>query len=210
MSGRDVVSKLDRLYPEIKTPLVHEDPFQLLIATILSAQCTDSQVNRVTPALFNRFPTPLLMSKARIQTLASLVKSTGFYRVKSRRIKLVSQKIVNEFGGKVPRNMEELLTLPGVGRKTANIVLSAGFDVIEGIAVDTHVRRLSNRIGLSSKKDPEKIEADLMRTTPKELWPRLTLLLILHGRKVCHARKPECLICPLTSTCLYYSQHPVN
>ena len=207
MSGYEVVTKLDGLYPNIKTPLAHRGAFQLIISTILSAQCTDAQVNRVTPSLFKKYPTPELMSKARISDLESLIRSTGFYRVKSKRLKLVSQKIVSEFSGRVPNSMEELLTLPGVGRKTANIVLSAGFGKIEGVAVDTHVKRLAKRIGLSSQTIPEKIELDLMKITPKELWPRLSLLLILHGRNICHARKPECSRCPLTSNCLYYIQH---
>ena len=204
MSGREVVEKLDRIYPAIKTPLIHENSYQLLVATVLSAQCTDAQVNRVTGPLFKKFPTPESMSKARISSLESLVKSTGFYHVKSKRLKLISGKIVKEFGGKVPNTMERLLTLPGVGRKTANIVLSAGFDSIEGIAVDTHVKRLSKRIGLSPHTDPEKIESDLMKITPREMWPRLSLLLILHGRQICQARSPKCTQCPLSSKCLFY------
>lgn len=204
MNGTEVVEKLDSLYPKIKTPLDHSDSFQLLIATILSAQCTDVQVNKVTPKLFERFPDAASMSKAPISALESLIKSTGFYHVKAKRIKEISKKIVSDHGGNVPETMEELLTLPGIGRKTANIVLSAGFGKIEGIAVDTHVFRLSRRIGLSVATTPEKIELDLMRMTPKRLWPRLSMLLIFHGRQVCFARSPLCSKCPLTSHCLFY------
>src|SRR5208283_2979250 len=210
MSGLEIVHKLDKLYPKIKTPLAHEDAFQLLIATILSAQCTDAQVNRVTGPLFEKYPTPDAMSEATISDLETLVRSTGFYRVKSMRLKLVSQKILKEFDGRVPKTMKELLTLPGVGRKTANIVLSAGFGIIQGIAVDTHVKRLAKRIGLSSQTNPDKIELELMKITPEKHWPRLSLLLILHGRRVCHARTPDCSICPLTQDCLYFLEHFAN
>jgi len=204
MSGEEIVSLLDKLYPKIKTPLGHDGAFQLLIATILSAQCTDAQVNRVTPHLFRKFPDANSMARANLPELERLVKSTGFFHVKARRIKEVSQRIVSDFYGKVPQFMNELTTLPGVGRKTANIVLSAGFGKTEGIAVDTHVQRLSKRIGLSQEKNPEKIEQDLMKITPKELWPRLSLLLILHGRKICNARKPLCEKCVLMSKCYYF------
>jgi len=200
-----VVKKLDSSYPDISTPLTHENAFQLLVATVLSAQCTDAQVNRVTPALFEKYPTSSSMASAPIRTLEKLVKTTGFYHVKSRRIKEISKTLEKDFAGKVPDNMDDLLRLPGVGRKTANIVLSAGFEKIEGIAVDTHVFRLARRIGLSDKNTPEKIEEDLMKITPKPLWPRLTLLLILHGRTVCFARKPKCERCVLSQSCLYYS-----
>jgi endonuclease-3 len=205
MSGDEVVEKLDSLYPKVKTHLDHRGPFQLLIATILSAQCTDVQVNKVTPKLFAKFPDATRMSKAPISTLEHLVKSTGFYHVKAKRIKEISKKIMCDHGGKVPQTMEELLTLPGIGRKTANIVLSAGYGKTEGIAVDTHVFRLSRRIGLSESPTPEKIEIDLMRITSRELWPRLSMLLIFHGRQVCVARSPECASCPLTAQCLYYN-----
>jgi endonuclease-3 len=205
MSGAEVIRELDSLYPLIKTPLLHHDTFQLLIATVLSAQCTDAQVNKVTPVLFKEYPAPSSMSKAPIEKLEKIVKSTGFFHVKARRIKEISKELVGKFDSKVPENMEELLTLPGVGRKTANIVLSAGFDKIEGIAVDTHVFRLSRRIGLSTESTPEKIEQELMKITPKKHWPRLTLLLILHGRSVCYARNPECFRCVLSEKCLYYN-----
>jgi endonuclease-3 len=204
MSGEEVISTLDPLYPKIKTPLRHRNRFQLLIAVVLSAQTTDVQVNAILPNLFAHYPTSDALSKANIQALEKVVKSTGFFHVKARRIKQISQKIMKDFAGKVPSSMEELLTLPGVGRKTANIVLSAGFDKIEGIAVDTHVQRLSQRIGLTKETTPEKIEVDLMKITPKEMWPRLTVLLILHGRNICFARSPQHDKCVLAPKCLYY------
>jgi len=205
MSGAEVIRSLDALYPRIKTPLRHDDVFQLLIATVLSAQSTDAQVNKITPILFKEYPTPQSMSKATVRSLERIVKSTGFFHVKARRIKEISTTLVTKFGGSVPDSMDELLTLPGVGRKTANIVLSVGFEKIEGIAVDTHVFRLSRRIGLTSEKTPEKIEQDLMKITPKSEWPRLTLLLILHGRSVCFARNPQCFRCVLSKKCLYFN-----
>jgi endonuclease III len=205
MTGAEVVRCLDPLYPKIKTSLVHESTFQLLIATVLSAQSTDAQINRVTPLLFREYPTSFLMAKAHVLSLEKLVKSTGFFHVKARRIREISKQLVESFDGKVPDTMEELLTLPGVGRKTANVVLSAGFDKIEGVAVDTHVFRLSRRIGLSSENTPEKIEQDLMKITPKVEWPRITLLLILHGRNVCFARKPECSRCVLSPKCAFFN-----
>lgn len=204
MSGKEVVEKLDDIYLKIKTHLTHSDPFQLLIATILSAQSTDVQVNKVTPKLFQRFPDAKSMSIARISDLERLVRSTGFYHVKARRVREISKQIMVRFEGKVPDNMEALLSLKGVGRKTANIVLSAGYGKIEGLAVDTHVFRLSRRIGLTAQKTPEKIEADLMKITPKDLWPRLSMLLIFHGRQICSARSPKCLQCVLNSKCLYF------
>ncbi len=204
ISGDEIVRALFPVYPSVKTPLTHKDNFQLLIATILSAQCTDAQVNRVTPILFRRFPDAKKMSKAKLRELEKIIKSTGFYHMKAERIKMVSQMITKHFDGEVPSTLDELIKLPGVGRKTANIVLSAGFDKIEGIAVDTHVKRLSQRIGLSAEKTPEKIEKDLMKITTPNLWPSLSLLLIFHGRAICHARRPKCEKCVLSKHCQYY------
>ena len=204
VTGGEIVDRLDSLYPKIKTHLAHEDPFQLLIATILSAQCTDVQVNKVTPILFSHYPDVNSMSEAQITVLEKIIKPIGFFHVKSRRLKDISARIIRDFHGQVPDSMDKLLTLPGVGRKTANIVLSAGFGKIDGIAVDTHVFRLSHRIGLSAARSPEKVEEDLMRTTPKKLWPRLSMLLIFHGRRVCFARSPACSKCDVSEKCLYF------
>ena len=192
MSGDEVVQRLDPLYPKIRTPLSHESVFQLLIAVALSAQTTDASVNRVTPALFARYPTAAELAKANVRSLEKLVRSTGFFHVKARRIREISRVIERDNLGRVPDTMEGLLKLPGVGRKTANVVLSAGFGKSEGIAVDTHVFRLSRRIGLSDKNTPEKIEEDLMKITSEDAWSRLTVLLILHGRTICFARNPQC------------------
>jgi endonuclease-3 len=206
MSGSEVVERLDPLYPKIKTHLTHKDPFQLLIATVLSAQSTDVQVNKVTPALFQSYPDAASMSKAKILSLERMVKSTGFYHVKAKRIKQISKDIMERFHGEVPNTMEGLLILPGVGRKTANIVLSASYGKIDGIAVDTHVFRLSRRIGLAQGNTPEKVEQELMSITPKALWPRLSMLLIFHGRNVCFARAPKCPECVLNSKCRYFKK----
>jgi endonuclease-3 len=208
--GDVIVRILDPQYPQIKTPLAHENAFQLLVATILSAQCTDAQVNKVTPLLFAKFPNAQTMAAANVRELERIVRPTGFFHLKAMRIKKVSKTILKQHNGKVPQKMEQLLTLPGVGRKTANIVLSAGFDEIQGIAVDTHVFRLSRRIGLSDKKNPDEIEKDLMKITSKSFWPRLSLLLILHGRKICLARKPLCEQCVLSQRCLYFKQANLN
>lgn len=205
MSGDEVVRRLDPFYPRIKTPLLHKGAFQLLIATVLSAQTTDEAVNKVSPSLFAKYPTASSMATSPVRSLEKIVKPTGFYHVKASRIKEISKKIVEEFQGKVPDTMEGLLQLPGVGRKTANIVLSAGYCKIEGIAVDTHVFRLSHRIGLSEQKTPDKVEQDLMKITSKSDWPRLTVVLILHGRTICFAKDPECAKCVLSSNCLYYA-----
>lgn len=205
MSGDEVVRILDPLYPSVKTPLSHKDAFQLLIATVLSAQTTDESVNRVTPSLFARYPDATSIAKAPVRSLEKIIKRTGFYHVKARRIKDISKRIDEKFQGKVPDTMEGLLQLPGVGRKTSNIVLSAGYDKIEGIAVDTHVFRLSHRIGLSEQKTPEKVEQDLMKITSKNQWPRLTVVLILHGRAICLAKTPQCEKCVLSGKCLYYA-----
>ncbi len=208
--GRTIIDLLDDCYPKIRTPLSHIGPFQLLVATILSAQCTDAQVNRVTPSLFQEYPDARAMAHAKLHDLERIIRSTGFFHVKAKRIKDVSNMILSDFDGRVPETMRELTVLPGVGRKTANVVLSAGFDKIDGIAVDTHVQRLAKRIGLSREKSPEKIEQDLMRITPKEMWPRISLLLILHGRKICNSRKPICEECKLSKCCNYFKDRERN
>lgn len=189
-------------YPDVNTQLCHKNPFELLIATILSAQCTDRQVNAVTPGLFAELPTPEAFVSTSRGKLEKLIHSTGFYRNKARNIMLCCQKLIDRFGGEVPRTLDELVQLPGVGRKTANVVLGAAFG-IPGMVVDTHVARISGRIGLTVNKDPVKIESDLMAVIPKREWNSFSLRLIYFGRSVCKARSPECPECPLVKLCLY-------
>jgi len=197
---KKILTILNTIYPTVKTQLKYRNPFELLVATILSAQCTDRQVNSVTGELFRRFPTPRVMADALLPELEALVHATGFYKNKARHIKNCAWAIENKFDGKIPRTMDALLTLPGVGRKTANLVLSVAFG-IPGIVVDTHVARLSRRLGLTTHKDPAKIEADLAIKIPKESWEPLCLRLIYHGRAVCTARRPGCHGCPLRAVC---------
>jgi endonuclease-3 len=193
------VERLRGLYVAV-TELVHQDPFQLLIATILSAQTTDRSVNLVTPELFRRYPTAADLAAADPAVVEQLIKPTGFFRAKTKRIIAASRKLVELFGGAVPDNMEDLIKIPGIGRKTANVILGAGFDV-PGFAVDTHVIRLSNRLKLVSTKDPVKIEHQVDAMVPKEEWTGLSLRLILHGRRVCVARRPRCEECVLNDFC---------
>jgi endonuclease-3 len=189
-------------YPNVKgTHLNYKTPLDLLVATILSAQCTDGKVNEVTESLFKTYRRPKDYAKAEIRELEEAIKPTGFYRRKARFIKQASKKIVEKFDSQVPRTMEELVSLKGIARKTANIVLSNAFGMIEGIAVDTHVLRLSKRLGLTKEKVREKIEEDLMNITPREHWFELSNLLIAHGRRICTARKPKCAECVLNDLC---------
>jgi endonuclease-3 len=193
---------LKQTYGNVTTQLSHKNPFELLIATILSAQCTDKQVNAVTPQLFQKLPTPHALAKAPIRTIESLIRSTGFFHNKAKNVKNCAKELVGRFSGQVPNTLDELVTLPGVGRKTANVVLGAAFDT-PGIVVDTHVARLSQRLGLTSNKDPVKIEFDLMAIIPKPNWNDFSLHLVYHGRALCRARKPKCDECPLFSLCNY-------
>ncbi len=191
---------LAKLYPDAHCALHHENPLQLLIATILSAQCTDVRVNMVTPALFARYPTAKAFADADIGELESMIQSTGFFRNKAKNIKACCQAIVEKHGGEVPGNLEDLVVLPGIGRKTANVVLGNAFDV-PGITVDTHVHRLSQRLGLTKKDDPVKIELDLMDLIPRSEWTDFSHRMIFHGRQVCFARKPACSQCLLNKFC---------
>jgi endonuclease III len=191
---------LQRLYPDAATPLVHADALQLLVATILSAQCTDARVNLVTPALFERFPDAAALAGADRGELEELIRSTGFYRNKARAIQACCAAIVAQHGGRVPRTMEELTALPGVGRKTANVVLGSAYG-IPGIVVDTHVQRLAGRLGLTAERDPVRIEFALQPLVPEVQWSHFSLWLIFHGRRVCVARRPRCSICPLSPHC---------
>lgn len=201
-----IYPRLVELYPEPKCGLSFTTPFQLLVATVLSAQCTDERVNLVTPALFAKYPDAFAMADADLVELQKLIYSTGFYRNKARNILGTSKLIVVKHNGKVPDNMPALLELPGVARKTASVVLGNAYNKNEGIAVDTHVTRLSGRLGLSFNTTPEKIEQDLMRLAPRLEWTNLSHRLIWHGRLVCEARKPHCLDCKLADICPSYKQ----
>jgi endonuclease III len=198
--ARRIRRALEKLYPDAHCALNHRTPLELLVATILSAQCTDRRVNLVTPALFARYPDARAFANANQQELERMIQSTGFFRNKARNIILCCQKIVEEHGGEVPRTMEDLVPLPGIGRKTANVILGNAFDT-PGIPVDTHVGRLSRRMGLTVHDDPVKIEADLMVLLPKKHWTMFAHQMIFHGRQVCHARKPLCKTCTLASFC---------
>jgi endonuclease III len=195
-----LLARLSEAYPETGTALDFASPFQLLVATILSAQCTDVQVNKITPALFARFPTPDAMAAATVKEIIPFVKSTGFFRNKAKNIHGAAAAIVKNHGGEVPGTLEQLVKLPGVGRKTANVVLGDGFGVT-GITVDTHVGRLGRRLGLTRKKDPVKVEMVLNKLVPQAEWTRFSHRLILHGRAVCKARKPNCGECVLLPLC---------
>ena len=198
----EVLGLLSKEYPrEPKTALNHRTPYELLVATILSAQCTDARVNIVTKGLFRKYRKPGDYAESDLRQLESDIRSTGFYRNKARNIRAASAMIVDEFGGRVPNTMGELLRLPGVARKTANIVLTAAYGKVEGIAVDTHVRRLSQRLGLAHSGDPVKIEEELMELYPRERWPDINRLLVAHGRRVCRAKKPMCDGCVLAKIC---------
>ena len=198
---RAILKKLDEAYPAVTCALVHENPFQLLISTILSAQCTDVRVNEVTRTLYKKYPSPEAFAHANPSELEQDIRPTGFFRNKTKSIMGASQKILDEFHGKVPESMDELLTLPGVARKTANVVLGTAFGIASGVVVDTHVQRLAGRLDLTKNTDPKNIEQDLMKVIPKEKWILFSHQLIWHGRRVCVARKPRCLECNLESIC---------
>jgi endonuclease-3 len=202
-----ILKILNSLYPQVKPQLFYRNPFELLVATILSAQCTDNQVNRVTPGLFKRMRRPQDFAKTPVTEIEGLVRSTGFYRNKARNLQGCCEALIERHGGQVPRTLEELVALPGVGRKTANVVLGAAFDT-PGVVVDTHVGRISGRLGLTKHKDPKKIELDLMRLIPRPEWSDFSLRLIFFGRETCSARKPKCPICPLDHLCPYPHKPP--
>ena len=196
-----VMELLEKEYSEAEIALEYGNPLELLIATILSAQATDEQINAITPKLFKKYKTAEDYANADLTELEQAIKSSGFYHNKAKNIKNCCKTLVEKFHSKVPKTMAELLELPGVGRKTANIVLANAFGVVEGVAVDTHVGRLAQRLGLSENVDPNKIEADLMKIVPKDKWMRITDLLIFHGRRVCTAKKPNCAGCVLNKIC---------
>ncbi|HXE75572.1 MAG TPA: endonuclease III [Candidatus Xenobia bacterium] len=201
MRALEVLRRLRLEYPNATTALKWRNPYELLVATILSAQSTDERVNMVTPALFERYPTPADLAAARPEELERLIHSTGFFRNKTRNLLGMANAVVERFGGRIPDTLDELVTLPGVGRKTANVVLGTAFGKNEGVVVDTHVTRLSQRLGFTRHKDPEKIEQDLMNLFPREDWTDLSHTLILHGRAVCQARRPRCEDCVVSNLC---------
>jgi endonuclease III len=197
----EILKRLKAAYPDAQCALHHRNAFELLCATILSAQCTDARVNMVTPTLFARYPTPEALAAARPEDVERIIMSTGFFRNKTKSLIGMAQALVAEYGGVVPRAMEELRLLPGVGRKTANVILGNAFGINEGITVDTHVTRLSRLLGLTRQEDPVKIEQDLMQLFPRDDWGLLSHLLIFHGRQVCIARRPRCGDCVLADLC---------
>jgi endonuclease-3 len=198
---RAILDKLSEAYPQAECALLHKNPFQLLISTILSAQCTDQRVNMVTPGLFEKYPEPAAFAHANPAAIEQEIRSTGFFRNKTKSIIGASKRIAEEFGGEVPKTMDELLTLPGVARKTANVVLGSAFGIAAGVVVDTHVHRLSRRLDLTKQDDPKKIEQDLMLAIPQDRWILFSHQLIWHGRRVCQARKPRCMDCNLEPLC---------
>ena len=207
-SHADKIRKiLRKIYPEVKTELFHENPFELLVATILSAQCTDKQVNQVAPVLFTHLKAPADFAAAHLKTIEKLIRPTGFFHNKAKNIKNCAQTLLEKHNGEVPQTLEELVKLPGVGRKTANVVLGAAFG-IPGVVVDTHVARISNRLGLTVNKNPVKIEYDLMGLIPKKAWNDFCLQLIFFGRSTCTARKPKCPQCPLGKLCPWPHKAP--
>ncbi len=197
----EILKRLDHTYPDVTCALTQKDPWELLVATILSAQSTDVRVNMVTPELFKKYPTVQDFAKLEAQQLEADIRSTGFFRNKSKSVVGAARRVVNEYGGKVPETMEELLTLPGVARKTANVVLGTWFKIAEGLVVDTHVHRISRRLELTKNDDPKKIEQDLMAVIPREKWILFSHQVIWHGRRLCFARSPKCVDCPLENIC---------
>ena len=196
-----ILRGLDEAYPNAVCALDHKTPWELLVATILSAQCTDVRVNMVTPELFRRFPTPAAMAKAPLPELEELIRTTGFFRNKAKSIKGAAQAIVERFGGEVPKTLAELITVPGAARKTANVVLGVSYGLAEGVVVDTHVFRIARRLGLAKGDTPQKVEEELMKVLPRDKWIDFSHQVIHHGRQVCLARNPKCNICNLEQLC---------
>ena len=197
----EILKRLDERYPGVKCALIHSNAWELLVATILSAQCTDARVNMVTPLLFKKYPTVQDFAALKPEALEPDIKSTGFFRNKAKSIVGAAQKIVNDFGGEVPSEMDKLLTVPGAARKTANVVLGSWFGIAVGVVVDTHVHRISRRLELTKNNDPKSIEQDLMKIMPREKWIDFSHQIIHHGRQLCVARNPKCVDCPLENIC---------
>jgi endonuclease-3 len=197
----EILNRLDNRYPAATCALHHRSAWELLVATILSAQCTDVRVNMVTPTLFEKYPTPDAFAALKPEDLEDDIRSTGFFRNKSKSLVGAARKVISDFGGEVPRTMDELLTIPGVARKTANVVLGTWFKIADGVVVDTHVQRISRRLELTKNEDPQKIEQDLMKVIPRDRWILFSHQIILHGRAICIARSPKCADCPLENLC---------
>ncbi len=196
-----IAHQLAKTYADAECALKHDNPFQLLTATILSAQCTDERVNMVTPALFAKYPKPSALAASKQEDVEKIIQSTGFFRAKATNLRGMAQALVDQFGGELPRTLEEMISLPGVGRKTANVVLGTAFGLPTGVVVDTHVKRLTRLLGLTKNLDPVKIEHDLAALLPKSEWINFSHRLIHHGRRICNARKPNCVECPLLKLC---------
>jgi len=197
----EILRRLDEMYPQATCALLHRSPWELLVATILSAQCTDKRVNEVTPGLFAKYPTPEDFAAVRPEVLADDIRSTGFFNNKAKSIVGAAKRVMSEFGGVVPKTIEEMLTIPGAARKTANVVLGTAYGIASGVVVDTHVQRLSARLDLTKQTEPVKIELDLMKIIPRDRWILFSHQLILHGRALCQARSPKCAECGLNSIC---------
>ncbi len=197
----EIVKKLKEMYPDAKCSLDFNTPFEMLVAVCLSAQCTDDRVNKVTPKLFKVYDTPKDFANCDLETLESLIHSCGFYKNKAKNLKAAGQKIIKDFNGNVPQTMNELITIPGVGRKSANVIMLEAFDNPQGIAVDTHAKRLANRLGFSKESDPLKVEKDLLKLIPKEYWKDVNHIFIWHGRKICSSQNPKCDKCLLKDLC---------
>lgn len=202
-SNIELIETLKKFYPDAKCSLNFKTPFELVVAVMLSAQCTDERVNKITPSIFNKYSTPQDFANIELSKLENLIHSCGFYKNKAKNIKACSKKILENFNGEVPHTMEELLTLPGIGRKSANVIMLEAFGDALGIAVDTHAKRISNRIGLSFETDPEKIEKDLLNVFPKKYLKDINHLFIWHGRNCCTSRSPKCNSCPIFSYCMH-------
>lgn len=205
-NAEKIIKKLIDFYPDAKCSLDFETPFQILVSVVLSAQCTDERVNKTTPAIFAKYPDAIDFVNMPIETLQELIHPCGFYKTKSKNLKLAAEKIVNDFAGKVPETMEELMSIPGVGRKSANVIMLEAFNKPQGIAVDTHAKRISNRIGLSSESEPTKIEQDLLKLIPKKYYKDVNHVLVWHGRNTCTAAKPKCDTCPAKQYCKYFKE----
>lgn len=203
----DLIDTLKATYPDATCSLDFSTPFELVIAVMLSAQCTDERVNKTTPNLFCKYSTPEDFANIELAELEDFIHPCGFYKTKAKNIKACAQKIVSDFDGKVPQTMEELITLPGVGRKSANVILLEVFGIAQGIAVDTHAKRISNKLGLSSQTEPEKIEQDLLKIFPKEMLKDINHLFVWHGRNFCNARRPQCQDCPVNRYCDFYQKN---